>query len=338
MITGCGGGSGNSTTTSTGPDMGTPATVSDSYQYTQANAASSLVLGMNQSQAASASVVQEPNPGSTDALWHFIPMNNNEYNVENLLTHQVMGVQSASTAAGAQVLQYADNGTSDHLWEFYLLTDGNYLIKNANSALYLEDTNSGTTPSATIDQGARPATGTDCTCQEWKLTSTGTSPYTNPISVTVSYTSTGDSSSTGIHDPSLLKAGSTYYLFSTHGTIHAHTSIDRVNFSDDGYALSSLPAWTNTYTASSGDLWAPDALEHNGVYWLYYAASTFGSSNSTIVSPPAPTVSLEPSPIPAHPSISPPIAPAPTRSTPHWSSTPPVTHGWSLAPGPTASI
>ena len=278
---GAGSGSGGGGTTQT-PDMGTLTTVSDSDQYNVENAASSLVLGISgQSQTAGTSVVQESNSGSTDALWHFIPMNNSQFNVENLLTHQVMGIQSASTTAGAQVLQWADNGTNDHLWEFYLLKDGNYLIKNANSGLYLEDAGSNSTSSATIDQDTRATTGTGCTCQEWALTSTNISPYSDPISVNVSYTSP-DSSTIGIHDPSILKVGSSYYLFSTHGTIHAHTSPDRINFSDDGYALSSLPSWTNAYTASSGDLWAPDASSHNGTSWLYYAASTFGSTNSAI--------------------------------------------------------
>jgi len=49
-----------------------------------------------------------------------MPMNNEVYNVENMLTHQVLGISNASTTAGAQVLQYADNGTNDHLWQFYL--------------------------------------------------------------------------------------------------------------------------------------------------------------------------------------------------------------------------
>ena len=278
---GSSGSSGGGGTTQT-PDMGTLTTVNDSYGYTLENAASSLVLGIEgQSQAAGTNVAQEANSGSIDALWHFLPMNNSEYNIENMLTHQVMGVQAASTSAGAQVLQWADSGTSDHLWEFYLLKDGNYLIQNVNSGLYLQDADSGTTSSATIDQGARATSGTGCTCQEWTLTSNNTSPYPAPISVNVSYTGS-DSDSIGIHDPSILKIGSTYYLFSTHGLIHAHTSPDRVNFSDEGYALPSLPSWTNAYTGGSGDLWAPDASAHNGDYWLYYAASTFGSTNSAI--------------------------------------------------------
>ncbi len=274
--TGTGGGGGNTTT----PDMGTLAAVSDSYQYKIENVASSMVLGITgQSQTAGANLAQEADTGSTDALWHFIPNGTSQYNIENLLTHQVIGIASASTATGAQAVQWADNGTCDHNWEFYLLTDGNYLIKNVNSGLYLEDANSGLTSSATIDQGARATTGTGCTCQEWKLTSTNTSPYSNPISVNVSYTSP-DTSAVGIHDPSMVKAGSAYYLFSTHGTLHAHMSTDRINFSDDGYALASLPAWTSTYT--NGDLWAPDASIHNGQYWLYYAASGFGLNNSGI--------------------------------------------------------
>ena len=98
-----------------------------------------LVLGISgQSQTAGANVVQE-STGTSDTYWHFIPMNNSQYNMENMLTHQLMGISNASTSIGAQALQWADNGTSDHLWEFYLLTDGNYLIKNVNSGLYLED-------------------------------------------------------------------------------------------------------------------------------------------------------------------------------------------------------
>ena len=284
LLSGCGGG-GSTSTGGTGggtPDIGTLSSVSDSNQYTLKNVSSGLVLGIaGQSQTAGANLAQETDTGATDSLWHFMPMSNEQYNVENMLTHQVIGIKDASAASGAQALQWSDNGTSDHLWSFYLLTDGNYLIKNVKSGLYLEDAASGSTSSAVIDQGARAATGTGCTCQEWTLTSNGTSPYPNPMSVNVSYTSP-DSSQIGIHDPSMVKAGSTYYVFSTHGTLHAHQSADRVTFSDDGYALSSLPAWTNGYTGSSGDLWAPDASEHNGVYWLYYAASTFGSANSAI--------------------------------------------------------
>lgn len=288
LLAGCGGGASSGTGSGGGssnqtPDMGTLASMGDSNQYTLANASSGMVLGIaGQSQIAGSDVVQESSStGTADIDWHFIPMNNSQYNVENMLTHQVIGVSSAATTAGAQVLQWADNGTPDHIWEFYLLKDGNYLIQNVNSGLYLEDADSGTTSSAMIDQGSRAATGTGCSCQEWTVTSTGQSPYPDPATVNVSYVAP-DSPTIGIHDPSILDTGSAYDLFSTHGLIHEHTSTDMSSFADGGYALPSLPAWTNSYTGSSGDLWAPDVSAHNGEYWMYYAASTFGSANSAI--------------------------------------------------------
>ena len=291
LVSGCGGcggsSSGASGTTTSSTDMGTLTTVGDTYTYTLTNAASGMVLGINnQSQAASTDVVQESSSATTaDIDWHFLPMNNSEYNLENMLTHQVMGIASASTSSGAQVLQYADNGTADHLWKFYLLTDGKYLIQNANSGLYLEDANSSTSTTATIDQGTRSSSTTGCTCQEWTVTSTGTAAYTSPKTVTVSYTSTGDSAATGIHDPAMIKVGTNYYLYSTHGTIHAHQSTDRSTFTDAGFALMTLPTWSNTYTGGSGDLWAPDVSYHSAAtnpYWMYYAASTSGSQTSAI--------------------------------------------------------
>lgn len=286
-VFGCGGGASNSGGGNGGTggggahtDMGTLASMNDGYQYTLANPASGTVLGIAaQSQVAGADVVQEAAATTTaDINWHFIPMNNSQYNVENMLTHQVLGISNASTSAGAQALQWADNGTADHLWQFYLLTDGNYLIKNVNSGLYLEDV---TSSSTAVDQGSRSAAATGCSCQEWKAQSTGSSPYPAPNAVTVANTAQG-SASDGIHDPSILQAGATYDLFSTHGLLHEHQSTDLINFTDGGFALSSLPPWTAPYTNSSGDLWAPDASAHNGQYWLYYAASGFGSTNSAI--------------------------------------------------------
>ncbi len=284
---GCNGGSGTANGSGTGPgsgsspDMGTLATLDDSTQYTLTNAATGLQLGIaGASQTAGADATQDSSTGSADENWHFIPMNNGQYNVENLLTGQVLGIQNASAMPAALAVQWADNGTPDHVWMVYQLTDGNYLVKNLNSSLYLEAADSGSTSVTTVDQGTRNASSS-CTCQEWKVNSAGQAVYPNPTQVSVSY-SPPDTPTIGIHDPSLLKAGTTYYLFSTHGLIHAHQSTDRINFQDDGNALPSLPTWTGSYTGGSGDLWAPDASEHNGAYWLYYAASTFGSANSAI--------------------------------------------------------
>lgn len=297
--TGCGGGSGSSGGTGGGgsqtPDMGTLVAVGDANQYTLTNAASNMVLGISgQSQTAGTNVVQEPSSTTTaDIDWHFMPMNNDIYNVENMLTHQVLGIANASTSAGAQALQYADNGTNDHLWEFYLLGDGNYLIKNVNSSLYLEDASSGTTSSATIDQGARATTGTGCLCQEWKLTSTGAAAYPAPMAVT----------GTGIdvHDPFMLQDPSThiYWLYGTHQTLAYSTDLSTFTYTtlssaqgactqaqgtywltDDNHCPIIGPdfaSWSGLQTPPSDnngkniDVWAPSVLYANGTYYQYYA-------------------------------------------------------------------
>ena len=92
--------------------------------------------------------------------------------------------------------------------------------------------------------------------------------YPNPGYVT------GD---TSIHDPSLLVRASIspkYVLFGTgNGT---WTSTDRIRFTQRGQALPPQPWWQNF-----GNFWAPDVSGH-GIYWMYYAVSTFGSQKSAI--------------------------------------------------------
>ncbi|MGD0548660.1 MAG: family 43 glycosylhydrolase [Terracidiphilus sp.] len=279
ILAGCGGGGGTTCTSNCTPppqtDMGTLTSMGDTNTYTFKNAASSMVLGISgQLQTAGTNVVQESSSTATnDIYWHFMPMNNNEDNVENMLTHQVLGILNGSTSTGAQALQYSDNATNDHLWEFYVLTDGNYLIKNVNSGYYLQDEGSGTTTSATIDQGARSSSVAGCTCQEWAITSSGNAAYPAPLTV----------SGAGIyvHDPMLIQDPTTfaYWLYGTHNTL-AH-STDLSTWTADNPALDPIPSWVTTYN-STDDLWAPDVVYANGYYWQYYAASGSGSEVSAI--------------------------------------------------------
>jgi arabinan endo-1,5-alpha-L-arabinosidase len=61
------------------------------------------------------------------------------------------------------------------------------------------------------------------------------------------------------------------------------SSADRKDFIKTGVALSTVPAWASTYNkGNQGDLWAPDVSYHNGTYWLYDAASSFGKNLSAI--------------------------------------------------------
>lgn len=299
LLAGCGGGGSTTTTTTTGTDMGTLTAMGDTDTYTFKNAASGLELGINgQSQTAGTDVVQE-SAGTSDTYWHLMPINTTssayEYNVENMLTHQVLGILNASTSTGAQALQYSDNGTNDHVWEFYQLTDGNYLIKNVNSGYYLQDDGSGATSSATIDQGARSINEAGCTCQEWTIASSGNAAYPSPLAV----------SGTGIyvHDPYMLQDPAThiYWLYGTHQTIAYSTDMSTFTYTtettpngactaaqgtywitDDGHCPIIGPdfaSWSGLQTPPSDnsgnnvDTWAPSLLYDSGTstYYLYYA-------------------------------------------------------------------
>lgn len=270
----CGGGGGGGTTPPPTPapvNTGTPASVDTSANFIIGNVSSGLPLDIAaSSQAAGAAAVQATASASQSQLWHFIPAAANQYKLVNANSGQVLGISAASTMSGATALQYADNGTQDHVWEVLSVGGGQYKIQNVNSMLLLDI--SGASKSA----GANAVQSTDsgANSEVWTLTAAGAA-YVNPGQVT------GNISP--VHDPSMIKSGNSYLLLSTGGGIEQRASIDRINFTPTitAHAFAALPAWTAPYT-NGVDLWAPDVSFNGGQYYLYFAASTFGSSNSAI--------------------------------------------------------
>lgn len=91
------------------------------------------------------------------------------------------------------------------------------------------------------------------------------------------------SGDTFIHDPSVVKtSGGTYIAAYTGDNVQLKTSTDRTRWQNAGAAFPNGAPWTTPYTKGSRSLWAPDISFHNGQYYLYYAASSFGSSRSAI--------------------------------------------------------
>ncbi|WP_449061284.1 arabinan endo-1,5-alpha-L-arabinosidase [Planomonospora algeriensis] len=73
-----------------------------------------------------------------------------------------------------------------------------------------------------------------------------------------------------------------YLLVHTADGIGIKTSADRTAFRNAGVVFPNGAPWTTAYTGGSRNLWAPDLSYRNGRYYLYYSASTFGSSKSAI--------------------------------------------------------
>jgi arabinan endo-1,5-alpha-L-arabinosidase len=98
-------------------------------------------------------------------------------------------------------------------------------------------------------------------------------------------TSWQNPSKQGTHDPSVIKQGDTYYLFSTGRNVGFSTSKDKLTWARGGSAMGALPAWTNTLGLVGGapDIWAPDVHQVGNKLYLYYAVSVWGDVTHSAV-------------------------------------------------------
>ena len=91
-----------------------------------------------------------------------------------------------------------------------------------------------------------------------------------------------------VHDPCIIKAQDTFYVFCTTPRAEAPKQIpwrrskDLLHWEKGGDVFSALPAWAVQAIPHTQTLWAPDISYFNGQYYLYYACSTFGSNRSAI--------------------------------------------------------
>ena len=84
-----------------------------------------------------------------------------------------------------------------------------------------------------------------------------------------------------VHDPALIQADGSYYLFTTGGDIRR--SKDLRSWSRSGHVFEQLPDWVSAEIPGvKGGYWAPDISFYKGEYRLYYAVSTFGKNDSAI--------------------------------------------------------
>ena len=96
-----------------------------------------------------------------------------------------------------------------------------------------------------------------------------------------------------VHDPSVIRDGDTFYLFSTRAGVSVRCSNDLVRWRLCGDVFGHLPQWAVEDVPGLRGLWAPDVAYFNGRYHLYYSASTFGKNRSSIGL--ATNVTLDPS-------------------------------------------
>lgn len=86
------------------------------------------------------------------------------------------------------------------------------------------------------------------------------------------------------HDPSIIKQGSTWWIFETGNGLPVKYSSNGTAWNQGVKMFASEKSWWRTYAPNMGsnDVWAPDIHYFNGRYWLYYSVSEFGKNNSAI--------------------------------------------------------
>lgn len=116
--------------------------------------------------------------------------------------------------------------------------------------------------------------------------SSSSSSSSSSTGVLSSYTMTG--SVAPVHDPALIKQGSTWYAFTTDasatqgGFLSIRCSADRKAWTQCGHVFASMPSWVAASVPAATLIWAPEISYFNGRYHLYYSVSSFGSNRSAI--------------------------------------------------------
>lgn len=91
-----------------------------------------------------------------------------------------------------------------------------------------------------------------------------------------------------VHDPAYAQTDDGSYIYSTgdgrigDGNIQIRRSDDDGEWEYVGEVWSEKPAWLVERIDGLDNLWAPELYEHDGTWYLYYSASTFGSGDSII--------------------------------------------------------
>ncbi|KAG5754448.1 hypothetical protein H9Q69_009372 [Fusarium xylarioides] len=118
----------------------------------------------------------------------------------------------------------------------------------------------------------------------WKLLVSGFVAVASLSGVNAAYPNPGPvTGDTRVHDPTVVKIPSGGYLLAHTGdNVSLKTSSDRTAWKDAGAVFPNGAPWTTQYTKGDKNLWAPDISYHNGQYYLYYSASSFGQRTSAI--------------------------------------------------------
>jgi arabinan endo-1,5-alpha-L-arabinosidase len=269
------------------------ATIDPNAFYQLVNRNSGKALAVDQAGTADGVRITQLTTGSgTNQRFQFVSSGGGFYRLRAQHSGKVVEVFNHSTANGADIVQWADLNGANQQWSVVDTNSGYVKLLNRNSGRALDVWQASTADGARISQ----FTDNGGNNQQWLLVNvngptpgptTPTTPGPTPSGPTTpppAYPNPGPvTGDTGVHDPTVVRtSGGTYILAATGNNLALKTSTDRIAWRNAGAVWPSGAPWTTTYTGGGRSLWAPDISFHNGQYYLYYSASTFGSQRSAI--------------------------------------------------------
>lgn len=84
------------------------------------------------------------------------------------------------------------------------------------------------------------------------------------------------------HDPLIVKENGLYFRFQTGDLLPYFVSSDLLHWEQKGTVFSYNPEWIQRTVPGCTNLWAPEVVYRNGLWRIYYSASTFGKNKSAI--------------------------------------------------------
>ncbi|WP_245642283.1 family 43 glycosylhydrolase [Nonomuraea candida] len=252
----------------------TPANAADidtSAAYLLVNRNSGKVLEVFNRGTADGAIDQWARHDNAWQQWQFVDSGGGYYRLRSVHSGKVLDIATASTADGADVVLWTDRNATNQQFRVSDSEGGHIRLINRNSGKALD------VWERSIADGARVSQYTDLGSanQQWQLVKVRSRPaYPRPGPVT------GD---IGVHDPTVVKrSDGTYLLAYTGDNIPLKTSNDRTAWRNVGPAFPGGVPWAHPYTNNSNQIWAPDLTYVNGRYYMYYSASSNGSSRSAI--------------------------------------------------------
>ncbi|GII80109.1 hypothetical protein Sru01_50910 [Sphaerisporangium rufum] len=262
------------------------ATIDPNASYVLVNRNSGKALDVYEMATAdNAPLVQWSRNDGAWQQWQFIDSGGGYYRLKSRHSGKVVDISGRSTADGANVIQYTDKNGTNQQFRVVDTDNGHIKLINRNSGKALEVWEWSTADGGRISQ----YTDLNGANQQWQLVKLGggtptPSPTGGPTTPPPSYPNPGVVNGDVLaHDPEVTKRPDGGYLLAYTGDgIRLKTSTDRTTWRDAGAAFSGAVTWAHSYTGGGNTLWAPDITYVNGKYYMYYAASTFGSNHSGI--------------------------------------------------------